>query len=274
MMRKPFVNDEKVKDLLYKYKLGQKDKSRLNKQQQNEILIELYYLMEPLLKWSITGDITKVYSKKIRNQKFSKLVKIQKSLSVRRYQYSVLDVTSAFEKYLNDYIQLYGYTDDNHPREYSLIYPFWEMLNKTSLDKIEKSVMKYNNQYSYYLTIRFCDQYWSYIYKCVRRDLAMQILSIDMIRHRYNSDDLTNYFDKFQYKHNMFTLIDDDKLDNVLSTINLILTDKEQQVLKLFTEGYSHTEIADILKITSANSRQIKKRASDKIIDYLQQNEY
>ncbi|WP_129723868.1 RNA polymerase sigma factor [Xylanivirga thermophila] len=274
MMRKPFVNDEKVKDLLYKYKLGQKDKSRLNKQQQNEILIELYYLMEPLLKWSITGDITKVYSKKIRNQKFSKLVKIQKSLSVRRYQYSVLDVTSAFEKYLNDYIQLYGYTDDSHPREYSLIYPFWEMLNKTSLDKIEKSVMKYNNQYSYYLTIRFCDQYWSYIYKCVRRDLAMQILSIDMIRHRYNSDDLTNYFDKFQYKHNMFTLIDDDKLDNVLSTINLILTDKEQQVLKLFTEGYSHTEIADILKITSANSRQIKKRASDKIIDYLQQNEY
>ena len=68
MMRKPFVNDEKVKDLLYKYKLGQKDKSRLNKQQQNEILIELYYLMEPLLKWSITGDITKVFRKRLETR--------------------------------------------------------------------------------------------------------------------------------------------------------------------------------------------------------------
>ncbi|WP_213818265.1 sigma factor-like helix-turn-helix DNA-binding protein [Garciella nitratireducens] len=274
MMKKPFVDDAKVEALLYKYKLGQKDKNQLNKQHQNEILIELYYLMEPLLKWSITGDITKVYSKKIRNQKFSTLIEIQKSLSINNYKCYAFDITSAFEKYLNDYIQLYGYGDGSHPYEYSLIYPFWEMLNGTSLDKIEKSVMKYNNQYSYYLTIRFCDQYWSYIYKCVRRDLTMRVLSIDMIRHKCNSDDSTNYFDKFQYKYNMFTLINKDELDNISSIIEEKLTDREHQVLKLFTEGYSHKEIADILHITSANSRQIKKRASNKIKGYLQQNEY
>ena len=57
----------------------------------------------------------------------------------------------------------------------------------------------------------------------------------------------------------MFTLIDDDKLDNVLSTINLILTDKEQQVLKLFTEGYLHTEIADILKSPLLTLAKLKK---------------
>ncbi len=46
-MKKPFINDKKVKSLLYIYKLREEDKSNLNNQQQNKVFVSLYYLMEP-----------------------------------------------------------------------------------------------------------------------------------------------------------------------------------------------------------------------------------
>jgi DNA-binding CsgD family transcriptional regulator len=267
-MKKPFVNDEKVKSLLYKYKLVQEDNSNLNKQQQNEVFVNLYYLMEPLLKWTITGDITKIYSPKVRMQKYAKLIKLQESLlsdeNGKSFKFR-FDFTSALEKYLKDYIQLYGYIDDSQPWNYSFIYPFWELINKISLEKIEKSIEKYHNQYSYYLAVKFCDQYWNYIYKCIRRDLTIQVLSIDSIKHECSSNDTTNSFDKFQYKHNMYTLIDADSIDDILSSIKGILTEKEQQVLNLLADGYTHIEIAQILNITPEYSRKIKSRAAKKV---------
>ena len=228
--------------------------------------------MEPLLKWTITGDITKIYSPKIRKKKYSKLVKLQESLMTNEYDKSFkfkFDFTSASKRYLNDYIQLYGYINDSRPWNYSLIYPFWELVNKISLDKIEKSVEKYDNQYSYYLAVKFCDQYWNYIYKCIKRDLTLQILSIDRIKYECFSDKTTNSFDKFQYKHNMYTLIDFDDTDDIFSSIKEILEEKEQKVLKLITDGYSHAEIANMLNISPQYSRKIKSRAAKKIIALL-----
>jgi len=271
-MKKPFVNDEKVKSLLYKYKLVQEDNSNLNKQQQNEVFVNLYYLMEPLLKWTITGDITKIYSPKVRMQKYAKLIKLQESLlsdeNGKSFKFR-FDFTSALEKYLKDYIQLYGYIDDSQPWNYSFIYPFWELINKISLEKIEKSIEKYDNQYSYYLAVKFCDQYWNYIYKCIRRDLTIQMLSIDSIKHECSPNGTTNSFDKFQYKHNMYTLIDADSIDDILSSIKGILTNKEQQVLNLLIDGYTHIEIAQILNITPEYSRKIKSRAAKKVRSHL-----
>ena len=270
-MKKPFVNDEEVKFLLYQYKLGQK-KNVLNKHQQNDVFINLYNIIEPLLKWTITGDITKIYSPKVREKKYSKLIKLQKSLLPNENGNSFkfkFDFTSALEKYLKDYIQLYGYIDDSQPWNYSLIYPFWELINKISLEKIEKSIDKYDNQYSYYLAVKFCDQYWNYIYKCIRRDLTIQVLSIDSIKYECYSNDTTNSFDKFQYKHNMYTLIDADGTDDIFSSIKGILTEKEQQVLNLLIDGYTHIEIAQILNITPEYSRQIKARAGKKIRSHL-----
>ncbi|MDH7565966.1 MAG: sigma factor-like helix-turn-helix DNA-binding protein [Clostridiales bacterium] len=271
-MKKPFVNDEKVKSILYKYKLVQEDKSNLNKQQQNEVFVNLYYLMEPLLKWTITGDITKIYSPKVRKQKYVKLIKLQESLlsdeNGKSFKFR-FDFTSALEKYLKDYIQLYGYIDDSQPWNYSLIYPFWKLINKISLEKIEKSIDKYDNQYSYYLAVKFCDQYWDYIYKCIRRDLRIQVLSIDSIKHECSSNDTTNSFDNFQYKHNMYTLIDADSIDDILYSIKGILTEKEQQVLNLLMDGYTLTEIAQILNITPEYSRKIKSRAAKKVRSHL-----
>jgi DNA-binding CsgD family transcriptional regulator len=267
-----FVNDEKVKSLLHKYKLVQEDKSNLNKQQQNEVFVNLYYLMEPLLKWTITGDITKIYSPKVRKQKYAKLIKLQESLlsdeNGKSFKFR-FDFTSALEKYLKDYIQLYGYIDDSQPCNYSLIYPFWKLINKISLEKIEKSIEKYDNQYSYYLTVKFCDQYWNYIYKCIRRDLRIQVLSIDRIKHECSSNDTTNSFDKFQYKHNMYTHIGTDSIDGIFSSIKGILTEKEQQLLNLLMDGYTLTEIAQILNITPEYSRKIKSRAVKKIRSHL-----
>ena len=271
-MKKPYINDKKVKSLLYMYKLGQEDKSNLNKHHQNEIFVNLYYLMEPLLKWTITGDITKIYSPKIRKQRYSKLIELQDSLLCNQYDKSFkfkFDFTSVYGRYFNDYIQLYGYTDDSKPWNYTLIYPFWELVNKISLDKIEKTLEKFDNQYSYYLAVKFCDQYWDYIYKCVKRDLTLQILSIDRIKYECSSDETTNSFDKFQYKHNMYTLIDTNGTDDIFSSIRGILDEKEQQVLKLFIDGYTHTEIAQILNITPKYSRKIKSRAGKKIRSHL-----
>jgi hypothetical protein len=271
-MKKPYINDKKVKSLLYMYKLGQEDKSNLNKHHQNEIFVNLYYLMEPLLKWTITGDITKIYSPKIRKQRYSKLIELQDSLLCNQYDKSFkfkFDFTSALEKYLKDYIQLYGYIDDSQPCNYSLIYPFWKLINNIPLEKIEKSIDKYDNQYSYYLAVKFCDQYWDYIYKCIRRDLRIQVLSIDSIKHECSSNDTTNSFDNFQYKHNMYTLIDADGTDDVFPNIKGILTEKEQQLLNLLMDGYTLTEIAQILNITPEYSRKIKSRAVKKIRSHL-----
>ena len=142
-------------------------------------------------------------------------------------------------------------------------------MNKISLDKIEKTLEKFDNQYSYYLAIKFCDQYWDYIYKCVKRDLTLQILSIDRIKYECSSDETTNSFDKFQYKHNMYTLIDTNGTDDIFSSIRGILDEKEQQVLKLFIDGYTHTEIAQILNITPKYSRKIKSRAAKKVRSHL-----
>jgi DNA-binding CsgD family transcriptional regulator len=266
-MKKPFVNDEEVKLLLYQYKLGQK-KNVLNKHQQNNVFISLYNIIEPLLKWTITGDITKIYSPKIRKQKYSKLIKLQESLLHNEYskRFKIrFDLTSTLEKYLKDYIQLYGYINDSQPWKYSFIYPFWELINKISLEKIQKSIGKYNNQYSYFLAVKFCDKYWDYIYKCVKRDLTLKILSIDSIKSECSHGKTTNSFDKFQYKHNMYTLIDADGTDDIFSSIKGILTEKEQQVLNLLADGYTHIEIAQILNITPEYSRKIKSRAAKKV---------
>ena len=150
MPKKPFVDDEKVKSLLCQYK--NKNEYSSNKQQYNDIFVSLYNLMEPLLKWSITGNITKVYSPKIRNQKYYKLYKIQESFKNDKRSFK-LNFSLASERYLKNYIEAYGYTNNAFPWDYSLIYPFWEILNKISLEKIQKSV-KYRNDYSYYLAVK------------------------------------------------------------------------------------------------------------------------
>lgn len=269
MTKKPFVNDEKAKNLLYQYKL-EKGKNLLSKSRQNETLINLYNLMEPLLKWTITGDITKIYSSKIRKQKYFKLYDLQKSFSsdtnTKKFK---IDFSTACEKYLKDYIDQYGYWDSNNPWNYSLIYPFWEVVERVTLEKLEKSVEKYNNEYSYYLAIKFCDDYWNYIYRCVRRDLALQMFSIDGIKHECNNDSY-NYFDRFLYNHHICIPTNEiEDIETLLLEIKNILTCREWELWNLFIQGYTHTEISKKLNITPVHSRQLKSRVFKKIRTHL-----
>jgi hypothetical protein len=203
-MKKPFIDDEKVKELLYQYKL-EEGKNTLSKSQQNEVLVNLYNLMEPLLKWTIIGNITKIYSPKMRKQKYSKLYNLQKSFSsnINMNKFKI-NFSVACEKYLKDYIDQFGYWDSNNPWNYSLIYPFWEVVERISLEKLEKSIGQYNNEYSYYLAIKFCDDYWNYICRCLRKDLALQILSIDKIKYECNSSVSPNYFDRFLFSNHIY----------------------------------------------------------------------
>lgn len=269
-MKKPFIDDEKVKELLYQYKLGE-GKNTLSKSQQNEVLVNLYNLMEPLLKWTITGNITKIYSPKMRKQKYSKLYNLQKSFSsnINMNKFKI-NFSVACEKYLKDYIDQFGYWDSNNPWNYSLIYPFWEVVERISLEKLEKSIGQYNNEYSYYLAIKFCDDYWNYICRCLRKDLALQILSIDKIKHECNSSVSPNYFDRFLFSNHIYNSTNEiQSIETLLSDIKSLLTCREWELWGLFIQGYTHAEIAAKLNITTEYSRQLKTRIFKKLRTHL-----
>lgn len=269
-MKKPFIDDEKVKELLYQYKL-EEGKNTLSKSQQNEVLVNLYNLMEPLLKWTITGNITKIYSPKMRKQKYSKLYNLQKSFSsnINMNKFKI-NFSVACEKYLKDYIDQFGYWDSNNPWNYSLIYPFWEVVERISLEKLEKSIGQYNNEYSYYLAIKFCDDYWNYICRCLRKDLALQILSIDKIKHECNSSVSPNYFDRFLFSNHIYNSTNEiQSIETLLSDIKSLLTCREWELWGLFIQGYTHAEIAAKLNITTEYSRQLKTRIFKKLRTHL-----
>lgn len=269
-MKKPFIDDEKVKELLYQYKL-EEGKNTLSKSLQNEVLINLYNLMEPLLKWTITGNITKIYSPKMRKQKYSKLYNLQKSFSsnINMNKFKI-NFSVACEKYLKDYIDQFGYWDSNNPWNYSLIYPFWEVVERISLEKLEKSIGQYNNEYSYYLAIKFCDDYWNYICRCLRKDLALQILSIDKIKHECNSSVSPNYFDRFLFSNHIYNSTNEiQSIETLLSDIKSLLTCREWELWGLFIQGYTHAEIAAKLNITTEYSRQLKTRIFKKLRTHL-----
>lgn len=269
-MKKPFIDDEKVKELLYQYKL-EEGKNTLSKSQQNEVLVNLYNLMEPLLKWTITGNITKIYSPKMRKQKYSKLYNLQKSFSsnINMNKFKI-NFSVACEKYLKDYIDQFGYWDSNNPWNYSLIYPFWEVVERISLEKLEKSIGQYNNEYSYYLAIKFCDDYWNYICRCLRKDLALQILSIDKIKHECNSSVSPNYFDRFLFSNHIYNSTNEiQSTETLLSDIKSLLTCREWELWGLFIQGYTHAEIAAKLNITTEYSRQLKTRIFKKLRTHL-----
>jgi hypothetical protein len=269
-MKKPFIDDEKVIELLYQYKL-EEGKNTLSKSQQNEVLINLYNLMEPLLKWTITGNITKIYSPKMRKQKYSKLYNLQKSFSsnINMNKFKI-NFSVACEKYLKDYIDQFGYWDSNNPWNYSLIYPFWEVVERISLEKLEKSIGQYNNEYSYYLAIKFCDDYWNYICRCLRKDLALQILSIDKIKHECNSSVSPNYFDRFLFSNHIYNSTNEiQSIETLLSDIKSLLTCREWELWGLFIQGYTHAEIAAKLNITTEYSRQLKTRIFKKLRTHL-----
>lgn len=269
-MKKPFIDDEKVKKLLYQYKL-EEGKNTLSKSQQNEVLVNLYNLMEPLLKWTITGNITKIYSPKMGKQKYSKLYNLQKSFSsnINMNKFKI-NFSVACEKYLKDYIDQFGYWDSNNPWNYSLIYPFWEVVERISLEKLEKSIGQYNNEYSYYLAIKFCDDYWNYICRCLRKDLALQILSIDKIKHECNSSVSPNYFDRFLFSNHIYNSTNEiQSTETLLSDIKSLLTCREWELWGLFIQGYTHAEIAAKLNITTEYSRQLKTRIFKKLRTHL-----
>lgn len=269
-MKKPFIDDEKVKELLYQYKL-EEGKNTLSKSQQNEVLVNLYNLMEPLLKWTIIGNITKIYSPKMRKQKYSKLYNLQKSFSsnINMNKFKI-NFSVACEKYLKDYIDQFGYWDSNNPWNYSLIYPFWEVVERISLEKLEKSIGQYTNEYSYYLAIKFCDDYWNYICRCLRKDLALQILSIDKIKYECNSSVSPNYFDRFLFSNHIYNSTNEiQSTETLLSDIKSLLTCREWELWGLFIQGYTHAEIAAKLNITTEYSRQLKTRIFKKLRTHL-----
>lgn len=269
-MKKPFIDDEKVKELLYQYKL-EEGKNTLSKSQQNDVLVNLYNLMEPLLKWTITGNITKIYSPKMRKQKYSKLYNLQKSFSsnINMNKFKI-NFSVACKKYLKDYIDQFGYWDSNNPWNYSLIYPFWEVVERISLEKLEKSIGQYNNEYSYYLAIKFCDDYWNYICRCLRKDLALQILSIDKIKHECNSSVSPNYFNRFLFSNHIYNSTNEiQSTETLLSDIKSLLTCREWELWGLFIQGYTHAEIATKLNITTEYSRQLKTRIFKKLRTHL-----
>jgi DNA-binding CsgD family transcriptional regulator len=148
------------------------------------------------------------------------------------------------------------------------------MLQKLSMDRIESEVAKYKSNYSYYLAVKFCDQYWEYIYKCVRRDLKLSVEYFSDIEEGFGNNEIQQSFDKFQYRNKLYSLIEDstDFDSEHYESLRKCLNAKELSVLKLFADGYTHIEVGRILEITPENSRQILKRLRVKTIKVLDRN--
>lgn len=244
-MERPKIDNTRVMQLIHALKTP-------NCSLQTEIyydkFVELYKLMEPLLRWCISGDLTKVYSTEIIKRRYSVLNRLEKKYPPEKpFSFSL-----ATQRYLKNYIDDLGFTNIFEPN--SLFTPFWEVLNSLSLERIEKDTAKYHYKYSYYLLVKFCDKYWNYVYRCVRRDLQSQTCS------------LYSYDDKYTYEQYCISELAND-VD--WDTLRNALTQREQQVWDLLLKGYTHVEIGKKLDISPEYSRKIKERFKKRLMPLL-----
>lgn len=248
------MSKSQIQILFEKYKLNNDENA----------FIELYNLLEPLLKKVIT-DVTFIYEINIKRQKYHKIHEYEKRIGKK------INMTKLMEKYKDEYIKIM-YSEDydrfKNPK-YSLIYPFWELINKLTIEKVNKDIKKWNVSFEWYLATKFCDNYWLYIEKCLRRDFVKRknynkykVISLDR--------KLEHISDSFLYKYGLYTTY-----DHTVSAVDLIdnfktkLSNRENQVLELIIKGFSNKEIAKKLGISESNIAKIKNSIKSKLIDYI-----
>lgn len=215
-----------------------------------DAFVELYSSIEFLLIRSIT-DVTYIYGSNIKKQKYSKIYKYE--LAIKKN----ISMATLMENYKDEYIRSIGYDDYDRftNSKYSLIYPFWELINDLSLEKTSSDMANSNITFGWYLATKFCDRYWLHIERCLRRDLNKHKRPINISYEEF----IENNTDSFYYENMLFTELDTLLYEEeLLEEFKAILTNREKEVFDLLLLGCSHNQISQELQISEGNSFKIK----------------
>lgn len=224
---------------------------------------QLYFNLEPLLKKVIT-NVTYVYKgSSIENQKYSKIHDIESALEKN------LSMSALMEKYKDEYIKQMYCEDYNRysNKKYSLSYPFWELVNELTLNDVLNDMKNWKTSFEWYLATKFCDKYWIYLEKCLRRDFGRYKTDNKKTFQEISFEDqIKNREDSFYIKNDLFI-----QLDTLIFTKALLeelqenLTKREKQVYDLLLLGHSHNTISQSLNISLENSYKIKSSIESKL---------
>lgn len=216
-----------------------------------DAFVELYNSLERLLIKAIT-DVTYIFGPNIQKQKYSKIHKYE--LAIKKN----ISMATLMENYKDEYIRSIGYDDYDRftNSKYSLIYPFWELINGLSIEKAFNDMTNNNIDFGWYLATKFCDRYWLHIEKCLRRDLNKHKRSINISYEEFIEK---NNNDSFYYENMLFTELDTPLYEEeLLEEFKAILTNREKEVFDLLLLGFSHNQISQELQISEGNSFKIK----------------
>jgi len=215
-----------------------------------EAFVELYSSIEFLLKKTIT-DVTYIFGPNIKKQKYSKIHKYELTIG------KMISMATSMENYKEEYIRQIGYEDyDRYTNsKYTLIYPFWELINELSVEKTLSDMASSNITFGWYLATKFCDRYWLHIERCLRRDLSKH--------KRFKKISYEEFIecktDSFYYENRLFTELDALIYEEeLIEGLKKILTNREKEVLNLLLLGCSHNQISQELQISGDNSFKIK----------------
>lgn len=229
-----------------------------------DAFIELYNSIELLLKKAIT-DVTYIYGSNIKKQKYSKIYKYE--LAIKKN----ISMATLMENYKDEYIRSIGYADYDRftNSKYSLIYPFWKLINDLSIEKTSNDMANSNITFGWYLATKFCDKYWLHIEMCLRRDLNKHKRSINISYEKFIEDKT----DTFYYENLLFTELDTPIYEEeLLEEFKAILTNREKEVLDLLLLGCSHNQISQELQISEGNSFKIKSSIYSKLKELIKKN--
>lgn len=257
---------------------------------------QLYSNIELRLKKVIT-DVTYIFVPKVKNQKGDKIHKIEDKLGMKINMHHIMEL------YKDEYIKKVYSVDYNrftNPK-YNLIYPFWQLLEKLKsklIDKYQKKLDKtlpndtstiweyielelktYKISTSKYLAMKFCDQYWLHIEKCLRRDYPERhtrnshkekVEYIEDIITCSNTAKHNKSSNSMEYKNGLYSSLDTsiakEKTYNFESEkkVKLMLSQRELEVLDLLLEGNCLKEIASKLNILPGNVSTVINRIKTK----------
>lgn len=131
------------------------------------------------------------------------------------------------------------------------------IINKKIWDSIVKEIDTYKYTYANYLATKFCDQYWLFLKKCLRRDFHQRKnrnkdLYVEDLKIKYSSDFVASICEQTpDIETSIF-------IKETICEFKKCLSPKETLVFDLLLNDYLDKEIESALNISNCNLRKIK----------------
>lgn len=222
-----------------------------------EAVWQLYKNIEYLLKKSLK-DPFYIYPDSIKNQRYYKFYVIEKRINKK------ISIKNLLENYRIEFIQqnyLLNYLSE-HGNNYSLDLCFIDFLDEITCEGTEKYIKKFILRNSvdckFYIRMKFCDMYWRFIEKCLRRDFPNQRKGksyssrLSSSKLTFNSKNLTD----LSKCSSGSSFINSILIKETIDEFKQVLNDRDKSIIDFLAKGDSYDEICETLEIKNGNLRK------------------